>query len=148
MRRYRSLQSRKPWRSKPGESSAREKQERADAAKVRARAKGRCEVHVGPLRCQRPDVDTHHVIKRSAGGRYLGTDYLLRVCRPCHSLFDQHPEAKSLIGGRWVRGQLKAVALGGGRFRCWLETSVKHSSVSRGNTTGASGEKIPATGGA
>lgn len=125
------------WRVERGALDAREKQERTDSAVAKARARGRCEVTLGGFRCARPDCDTHHVIKRSQGGKFKGPDYLMRVCRTCHSLMDAAPEqATRLHGGAVIKGRLRVVALGGGAFNGWMETHPRRVALTRvGDTT-------------
>lgn len=133
MRRWKSLRNRKPLRASRGALDAREQQERRDFATVRARAKGRCEVRIGGWRCERRDVDTHHVIKRSQGGKFKGPDYLIRVCRECHDLTDAATTQLTTYRDKTsVYGRLRIAATGGGKFRCWMESGrVKRQSVSR-----------------
>ena len=127
--RYKSLR-RTPWPRVSGTRDPRESQERAAILRARLRAGGRCEVSLTAgrvtARCGRPDQETHHVIKRSQGGKYRGEDYLVRVCRVCHALTDAAPsQMTTLPSGNKIAGKLKIVAKGGGKFRCYMDTVGK-----------------------
>lgn len=144
MRRYRGLRNSGFTKARQGRGAldAREKQERKDYADVHARSGGQCEVVLGRRRCPKPRMPgVHHITKRSQGGRFAPTDYLLDICARHHDLADNAaPEQRTLIDGVWVHGRLRMTALGGGKFRFWLETeSVKHraASMARPTTDGA-----------
>jgi hypothetical protein len=129
VRRYRSLKNRKPMaRVGRGALDARETQERKDYATVHARSGGQCEVELDAVRCRRARMPgVHHVTKRSQGGRKLSTpDTLMDICREHHDLADNaHAGQRTLIDGQWVRGKLVTVALGVGKFRCWMDVAAK-----------------------
>lgn len=130
MRRYRSLKNRKPInRVSDGARDARSS-DRALYAAVHARSGNRCEVVLGGARCPRPRmIGLHHVTKRAQGGaKHTTADAAMDVCKAHHDLADNaHPDQRTLIDGTWVRGRLRVVALGGGTFKCWLDTTSKAS---------------------
>jgi hypothetical protein len=97
---------------KADKAAALAKQDKAENAKARKRAKGRCEVweiekvvckvQMGPIgsncvcpepkpvqyRCGRKDTETHHLIGgigRRNKGKSILADYKLRVCKDCHA---------------------------------------------------------------
>lgn len=152
----------------------REAQERKDYATVHKRSGGYCEVRLPidsgrflwttgkmlalgerlpVVRCQRSRMPgVHHITKRSQGGKFKGPDYLMDICWFHHDLADNADAAKTstALDGEIRRGRLRISALGGGKFRCWMETeSVKRGvSVSRENTTWPGRNDTTAIGGA
>jgi hypothetical protein len=81
---------------KADKAAALAKQDRAESAKARKRAKGRCEaqVEIGIppyaqfARCPKKDTETHHLIGgigRRNKGKSILADYKLRVCKDCHA---------------------------------------------------------------
>jgi hypothetical protein len=85
---------------KQAKQQAIEAKDKAENAKARKRAKGRCEVHeLWPLpcpvtqsaryvRCPNKDVHTHHLLSgigRRNIGRSVLAEYKIRVCEKCHA---------------------------------------------------------------
>ena len=99
--------------------------ERADRATVRERSKGRCEVELDGARCVRPHQHTHHITKRSQGGKCQGAAALMGICWPHHDLTDNASltQTTTLLSGEVFHGRLMIVAEGDGTFRCWMESS-------------------------
>jgi hypothetical protein len=73
--------------------------DKAENAKARKRAKGRCEVRfesvLGPAgcRCISKDTETHHLlggIGRRNTAKSILAQYKLRVCAECHREITQH----------------------------------------------------------
>jgi hypothetical protein len=76
-----------------------EAKDKAESAKAKKRAKGRCEVHFAEpygknltrwvgLFCSSKDTETHHLIGgigRRNKGKSILADYKLRVCKECHA---------------------------------------------------------------
>lgn len=117
-------------RAARGALDAREKQERKDYATVHARSGNRCEVALKGQRCTWTRMPgCHHVTKRSQGGKFKGPDYLIDVCWPHHDLTDNASASQrtTLRDGTMFYGRLRIVALGGGKFRCWMDTAGKAS---------------------
>ena len=87
---------------KADQRKAIESQDKAENAKAKQRAKGRCEVvtvlpSVGrkavTQRCERKDVETHHLIGgigRKNVGKSILADYKIRCCVECHSLITKN----------------------------------------------------------
>lgn len=75
-----------------------------------------CEVYVAH-EC-RGTIETHHVVKRSAGGDHHRSN-LLRLCRSAHDFTDES------AGGR--RGHLVIEALGAERFRQHVERYTRYT---------------------
>lgn len=78
---------------KADKQKAIEAQDRAENAKAKKRAKGRCEMREtwGAqrefVRCVRKDTETHHLIGgigRRNRGKSILAEYKLRVCSACH----------------------------------------------------------------
>src|SRR5690242_14611027 len=60
-------------------------------------------------------TDVHHVVKRSQTSNTLDPNLLVALCRSCHDWTD----------GVGSRGKLVVMALGGERFRFYIETADK-----------------------
>lgn len=83
---------------KADKQKAIESRDKAENAKAKKRANGRCEVIVvldsvgrkkATARCERKDVETHHLIGgigRKNKGDSILAEYKLRCCMECHSL--------------------------------------------------------------
>lgn len=77
---------------KQAKAKAIEAKDRAENAKARTRAKGRCEVFAlditgNAFRCHERDTQTHHLIGgigRRNKGKSILAEYKLRVCNACH----------------------------------------------------------------
>jgi hypothetical protein len=81
-----------------------EAKDKAESAKAKKRAKGRCEVsgicihpktawNTSPMRCHNKDTETHHLIGgigRRNKGKSILAEYKLRVCKECHAAITGH----------------------------------------------------------